>query len=243
MIISNNNSIGSSNSCFNMTNTIDKNQDSQLKSIQKQIENVQKQMQKLSENNDMTLEQKTNKRKELQEKLQELNKQLTQRQLEIQKENREKLTKEKEIKKPVKDNKKESQNLIGTETMQGIINASNSMSEIDTLNSTKTKIEDNSKVVKGEIKLDKGRQVSSEFKENQLNDLDKKIDNIYSDIMKKFSDINDELENSKEINLKEKEIKKDDEKDIAKEEKENGNLKQDEDIYSNVKYVPIDIIL
>jgi len=64
-------------------------QDAQLKSIQNQILRVQNQIQKLSENEDMSLEQKMDMRKELQQQLQDLNKQTMQRQIEMQKEQRE----------------------------------------------------------------------------------------------------------------------------------------------------------
>jgi len=64
-------------------------QDAQLKSIQNQILRVQNQIQELSENEDMSLEQKMDMRKELQQQLQDLNKQTMQRQIEMQKEQRE----------------------------------------------------------------------------------------------------------------------------------------------------------
>lgn len=61
-----------------MQNANNTNQDSRLKSIQKQIENVQQQLQNLSNNEEMSMEEKMNIRKELQQQLLDLNRQMSQ---------------------------------------------------------------------------------------------------------------------------------------------------------------------
>ena len=60
--------------------------DSYSRNIQNQIANAQKQLQELSSNKDMTLEEKMNKRQEIQQQINDLNVQLRQHQMEQRRE-------------------------------------------------------------------------------------------------------------------------------------------------------------
>ena len=62
-------------------------QDPRIKSIQNQIENVRKRLNELSTNENMSVEQKKERRRQLNEEMQELNELLSQIQMEIQQEN------------------------------------------------------------------------------------------------------------------------------------------------------------
>lgn len=190
------------------------NQDSQMKSLQSQIKNVQEQLQKLSENEDMSLEEKMKKRKELQQQEQDLNNQFMQRKLEIHKE---KQSQESENQKPQTEYKNSNSDNMETSTMQGLISASNAMSQIKITGAVKTRMEGTSRVLKSEIKLDKSRGVSIEHKEAELSELNNRIQSTTKHIMKQVSDINRTLKESKESS---KIFEKDTDKTKEKEKKE-----------------------
>ncbi len=184
-----------------MQNANNTNQDSQLKSIQKQIENVQQQLQNLSNNEEMSMEEKMNIRKELQQQLLDLNRQMSQRKMEIQQERWKKSTAKAEKQETVQRNSdKQEFNVIGTTTVQGIISADASMKQVKTVQSTKTNMEGKAGVLESEIKMDKGRGGSTESKEAELKKLNDRINNASADMMDKISDIGATLEKSREEN-------------------------------------------
>lgn len=174
-------------------------QDSQLKAIEKQITDVQNQIQKISENKNMSDEQKAERRKELQQQLQDLNKQLMERKIEIQKEKR-----EKNAKSNGSNNVKESQDTMEF-SVEGLISASNAMKQMRTTNTVKTSMEGEARVLKSEIKMDKSRGVNTENKESRLAKVNEKVSDITEDINKQIADINNTLE---EVEDKESDVEK-----------------------------------
>lgn len=175
------------------------NQDDQIKLLQKQIENVQKQLQSLSDNKEMSPEEKMEKRKILQQKIQDLNKQISQRKMEIQQEKQAAAEKVEKQEVHQKSTAKEDYNTIGTAAMEGIISSDISMKQISVIQSTKTNIEGRSSVLKKEIEMDKSRGVFTEKKEAELLELDGRINTTTTGIIDKISDINAELDESREV--------------------------------------------
>lgn len=174
-------------------------QDNQLKAIEKQITDVQNQIQKISENKNMSDEQKAERRKELQQQLQDLNKQLMERKIEIQKEKR-----EKNAKSNGSNNVKESQDTMEF-SVEGLISASNAMKQMRATNTVKTSMEGEARVLKSEIKMDKSRGVNTENKESRLAKVNEKVSDITEDINKQIADINNTLE---EVEDKESDVEK-----------------------------------
>jgi chromosome segregation ATPase len=182
-------------------------QDEQIKSLQKQIENVQKQLQSLSDNKNMSLEEKMEKRKELQQQIQDLNKQISQRKMEIQQE------KQKAAQANNQDNKASEQRRdiknadfnLDNGAIQGVISADLSMKQINVLQSTKSNMSREVKVLSNEIKVDKGRGGVSENKVAKLAKLNKQLDETSTKITDQISDMNSKLE--KDMKIKQAEDK------------------------------------
>lgn len=200
MRVTNGTGISAANYC-QIQNSNSTNQDSQLKSIRKQIENVQQQLQNLSNNEEMPMEEKMNKRKELQQQLQDLNKLMSQRKIEILREKREKSTAKAKSQEPAQGNTDRQEfSAMGTATMQGIISADASMKQVETVQSVKISMGGKAGVLESEIKMDKGRGGSTEKKEAELADLNDRINTASADMMVQISDINTALEKSREEN-------------------------------------------
>lgn len=179
-------------------------QDNQLQAIEKQITDVQNQIQKISENKNMSDEQKAERRKELQQQLQDLNKQLMERKIEIQKEKREKNAK-------TNGSNNNTNSKDTTEfSVEGLISASNAMKQIKTTNTVKTSMEGEARVLKSEIKMDKSRGVNTDNKESRLAKVNEKISDITEDINKQIKDISSTLG---KVENKEKEENNDEKKD------------------------------
>ncbi|MBU5316197.1 FlxA-like family protein [Clostridium bornimense] len=177
--------------------------DNQLQAIEKQIDNVQNQIQKLSENKNLSDDQKMERRKELQQQLQDLNKQLMERKIEIQREKRED---------NVSNNKV---NLHDTAefSAEGLISASNTMKQIKTTNTVKTSIEGEARVLKSEIKMDKSRGINTEGKESRLAKINDKVSDIMKDINKDIEDINNTVD-KKDIDEKQEDIAEENSKNL-----------------------------
>lgn len=167
------------------------------KSIQSQIANRQKEMQELSKVENMSLQDKMKKRQEIQKEIADLNNQLRQHQIEQRK--------EQQTKKSSMDDmiggsnqapKKSSKTGIGmsSASMQAIISSEASIGQIELQSSVKTEMKGKSAILKSEIQMDKGRGASTEVKEAELADTEKKIDNITSLQMRALSDINENIE-------------------------------------------------
>lgn len=206
----------------NMNNGIGKpKEDNRLKSIQTQIKNVQNQINGLSEKKDMSIEQKMEKRKELEQQLQDLNKEAAQRQMEIQKEKREKAAEEAKAKKQMeepKDTYERSEASLALSSVQGIISAETSMSQAEKLQSVKTKLEGQKNVTNTEVKLSKGANTIAKKKES-ISSLEGKIEKATSGMMEKVNDVNKTLEEAKTESIEE-----------SKEEENKVNSAKEEDI-------------
>lgn len=190
-------------------------QDDQIKSLQKQIENVQKQLQSLSDNKNLPLEEKLAKQKELQQQVQDLNKQISQRKMEIQQEKQ----------KAAQVNNQEDQqrgkiqnndSVTDKAAIQGIISADISMKQINTLQGTKINMAREEKVLSNEVKLDKGRGVTSEHKEEKLAKLKKQINDTSTKIADQIVDINKDLEKDIKANETKDKEKSNTEEDLEK---------------------------
>ncbi len=200
------NSTGTDSTNYSRLQSTDSvNQDSRLKAIQNQIANVQKQLQNLSNNDKMSLEVKTDKRKELQQQLQDLNRQAMQRKIEIQQEKREKAAAASESQDLAPgETEGEKSGVMKTAAMQGIINADTSMKQAKTVRSVKNGMEGKAGVLEGEIKMDKARGGSTEKKEAELAALNDRINTASADMMAQISDIDKALEKSGEAGDEEK---------------------------------------
>ena len=140
--------------------------DSFSKSIQNQISNAQKQLQELSENKDMSMEEKMKRRQEIQQQITELNNQLRQHQIEQRKEKQERAAKSAEKKESVKNENKGAG--LSQASMTAIISADAALSQAKVHGSVATRMEGRAGVLEAEIKQDGSRGGNVEAKKEEL---------------------------------------------------------------------------
>ncbi len=143
-------------------------QDPRVQAIQKQIDNVRKQLSEVSANENMSLEQKRERRKQLNEQIQELSKRLNQIQMEIQKENTKKAQESQQS--SLKDTYKtesDSYNEFSIDLAAVDLYVKQAKSSY----SMKTKAERHARILESEINMDRDRGLSTEKKEAELSDL------------------------------------------------------------------------
>ena len=181
--------------------------DSVIKGIQSQIDHVHDQMQSLSADKELTLEEKMERRKELQDELSGLKNQLMQRNMQIQQEKLEK--KNREIEKnaadqAAKETKGQDQNAgsgsaaqpsgsLDTFEMKGLISADSSMSQAQTAESVRSSLQGQANVLEGEIRLDAARGDSTAAKSGSLAILNSKISGIASANAGRLGGINEKV--------------------------------------------------
>lgn len=146
--------------------------DSFSKSINNQIANAQKQLQELSENKDMSMEEKMKRRQEIQQQITDLNNQLRQHQIEQRKEQQEKAAKSVEKKEPAKKGDKGAG--LSQASMTAIISADAAMSQAQVQGSVATRMEGRAGVLEAEIKLDSANGGDVEAKQEELAKVQKK---------------------------------------------------------------------
>lgn len=157
------------------------NMDSVSKNIQNQIANAQKKLQDLSSNEELSIEDKMKKRQEIQQQINNLNQQLRQHQMEQRKEQQEKKTSMSDMlggdRNIAAKSGKQSTGLSQA-SMQSIILADSSIKQAKVQGSIKKQMEGKTDVLESEINMDKGRGASTEKKEEELADLQSKVQEV-----------------------------------------------------------------
>jgi len=140
--------------------------DSFSKSINNQIANAQKQLQELSENKDMSMEEKMKRRQEIQQQITDLNNQLRQHQIEQRKEKQEEAAKSVEKKEPARKGDKGTG--LSQASMTAIISADAAMAQAQVQGSVATRMEGRAGVLEAEIKTDVANGGNVEAKQEEL---------------------------------------------------------------------------
>lgn len=194
--------------------------DSFSKSIHNQISNAQKQLQELSENKNMSMEEKMKRRQEIQQQITDLKNQLRQHQIEQRKEKQEKAAKNAEKNEPVKIEKKSAG--LSQASTTAIISADAVMSQAQVQGSVATRMEGRAGVLEAEIKLDSARGGNVEVKKEELAKIQQKGVAAGASQTETLASANKELEAAK----------KEDRQDEGAERKENED--DDVSVYSHV---------
>lgn len=163
------------NAVSQAVNGIGQAADSYSKNIQRQIADAQKKLQELSSNEDMTLEEKMEKRQEIQQEIANLNQQLRQHQIAQRKEQQESMSMNDMLggsRKAAKTGDKGSG--LSQATMTAMISADSSRKQAEVQGSMAAQMEGRAGVLESEIKMDKGRGANTEKKEEELADLQTK---------------------------------------------------------------------
>ena len=174
--------------------------DSFSKMIQSQIANAQEQLQKLSDNNDMSMEEKMKRRQEIQQRITDLNHQLRQHQIEQRRENQGKdnvIERNLPAKKTDKSGKG-TQRGMSASTMQSIISADVAMSQAQVQGSVTTRMEGRAGVLEAEIKQDAAKGKSVESKREELAEIQEKAAAGQTSQMNVLTAVNKYLEETAE---------------------------------------------
>ena len=181
------------------------NQDKQLQNIQNQIDHLQERMHGLSDNQELSLTEKMELRKELREQMQELRKQFTSRQIELRKEEQEKRAKKMQEQTEQLSPDKADKNQRNEENTKQIVALDNVAGQLDVEHSVKVEISGLARTLAGEIRMDKERGSSVEGKESALESLEEKIENLDKEMMSKMDDIQDIQKEASKTQEEEKE--------------------------------------
>jgi len=170
--------------------------DSFSKMIQSQIANAQEQLQKLSENNDMSVEEKMKRRQEIQQQITDLDHQLRQHQIVQRRANQGKdnvIERNLSTKRADKSGKGAQQGMRAS-TMRVIISADAAMSQAQVQSSVATRMEGRAGVLEAEIKQDSANGKSVESKQEDLIEVQQKLATTETSQMNVLSVVNKRLE-------------------------------------------------
>lgn len=183
-----------------------KEMDSESKEVQNQIANAQNRLKELSTDNEMSDEEKKQKRQEIQKKITELNNELRQRQIQLRreqqakKEQTEEVSDEKQGKVPGLTEQEESQKVpVSHSGMQAVVSADTAIRQAKAQGNLARTMEGRVRVLQGEIKQDEGRGKNTESKQKELEALEKKATQMAGARMGILSDAAREMKRAVEI--------------------------------------------
>ncbi len=147
--------------------------DAESKNIQSQIKRLEQELQKLSENEDMSMEDKMKKRQEIQQEISALNIQLRQHQIAQRREERQNKRSSMDdmlggTPKAHGQAKNDQGAGLSQGSMKAMISADSSMKQAEVQGNVSAGMEGRARVLKAEIKQDEGRGSSTEAKKEEL---------------------------------------------------------------------------
>jgi len=171
--------------------------DSVSKNIQNQIANAQKELQELSSNKEMSIEEKMNRRQEIQRQITDLNNQLRMHQIEMRREQQQ--SKSTSMDDMLGGTRKVSNTGnqragLSQASMQAIISADSAISQVQSSGRVVTKMEGRAGVLEAEIKLDSARGGNVEAKQEELAEVQQKASQAQASQMNVLANANEELE-------------------------------------------------
>lgn len=217
--------------------------DSFSKNIQRQIANLQKKLQSLSENEDLSMEEKMKKRQEIQQEIANLNQQLRQHQIQQRNEKQTKQASAQDVTRDANHEKKSTKDKslgLSQGSMQALISADSSLKRANMQGSIAAKLEGRTGVLETEIKLDGQRGGNTQKKEEELADIQQKAQEAVSSQIGILADASESMQ---EAVQKEQPSS---ENNIKTEEGNRGN--EDGETEVSVKkltedYIPVDLYL
>lgn len=224
------------------------------KDLQKQIEKLQQDLKEISANQDMPADAKMKKRQEIQKQISELQIQLRQHQMEVKKEERQKKKDESSFDdlmgtKP-QEKQSGSQNTgMSVGGMEAMISADVSVKQANVHGSTAKKMEGRANVLEVEIKLDSGRNGSSNvgLKEAELAKTKEAAEKATASQMDSLAQASETLQKaSKDDNVNEKKDEEEKKTPDTEEEKEEGvSVTPDGEASeeTGIAYHPVDVRL
>ncbi len=147
------------------------------RSIESEIDAKRKELEALAEKQNMTPEQKTKKRQELQQEINELMQELRQHEIEVRRERAEKTESMEDLLGGGRKYSREKDNTYGfsEKSAEALISAEGRLKSVNAENAVKTRLEGHAGVLKGEIFMDKARGISDEKKEKELSEIEERM--------------------------------------------------------------------
>ncbi len=162
--------------------------------IQSQIDRATQQLKKIAEDENMSPEEKSKKRQEIQKEISNLENELRQHQVEMRR--------EAASSKKSENNKKYegegSEKGMSAATMESVISADNSIKQVDRINGLKTSMKGQVGVLETEIKLDRSKGIDTGKKEEKLHTLEDRINHISSYQFGEIAKADEEIKNNDE---------------------------------------------
>lgn len=199
--------------------------DATSKSIRNQIQAKQQELQRLSENENLSPEEKMKKRQEIQQEISNLNMQLRQHEIKLRREQQQSEGKSCDNmsggKQSVSEKAGSRQNAdLPQATMKSIISADSSMKQARVQGNVAEQNEGRAGILKSEIKLDSARGGDTHKKEEELAKIEQKASDATAAQMNTLSAANKKMEEASEADresdkaesLKTEDAKKEDEK-------------------------------
>lgn len=232
--------------------------DSFSKNIQNQIANAQKKLQDLSSNEDMSIEEKMKKRQEIQQEITNLNQQLRQHQIEQRKEKQAKNAPVQDLTKGANNGKtatKQKSSGLSQVSMQAMISADSSLKQAKVQGSVAVKMEGRAGILESEIKLDAQRGMSTQKKEEQLAEVQQRVQEATTSQLGTLADASENMQETAQADQQNGDSS---EKIDNKAEKKDKGEKIDKDVKAEVStekiveesktpkpvtYTPVDVYL
>ncbi len=162
------------------------------RSIESEIDAKRKELEALAEKQNMTPEQKTKKRQELQQEIHELMQELRQHEIEVRREKTEK-TESMEDMLGGGERRKEKIYGFSEKSAEALISAEGRLKSVNAENAVKTRLEGHAGVLKGEIFMDKARGISDEKKEKELSEIEERTAKLSENQGQLLSDIDKDI--------------------------------------------------
>lgn len=211
--------------------------DSVSRDIQRQIENAQNRLKELSEDKEMSLEEKMKKRQEIQQEITGLRQQLRQHQIEQRKEQQ----MEKSVNDDMSDNnqntstgKSDDKGGFSKASMQAMICADSSLKIAEVQGSVAKRLEGTAAVLESEIKMDKSRGINTEKKEEDLADVESRAQKASENQTSSLSDANKVMAET---------AKEEKEEDSDSKNSTDNSEEDEQEMLKRNYYTPVDIRL
>lgn len=219
--------------------------DSVSKNIQNQIANAQKQLQELSSNKEMSMEEKMNKRQEIQQQIADLNNQLRQHQIEMRREQQQ--TKSSSMDDMLGGTRKVANTGnqgagLSQASMQAIISVDSAISQVQSSGRVVTKMEGRAGVLEAEIKLDSARGGNVEAKQEELAEVQQKASQAQASQLNVLANANEEL---KEASKSEQKVESKEDKATIEDENTENKVDRTEtmEVIAEPVSVSVDVVV
>lgn len=189
--------------------------DSESKEFQNQITNAQNRLQELSANNDMTEEEKKQKRQEIQKQITELNNQLRQHQIELRREQQAQKKSEGDMPDGTQEEEEKQAAGLPQNGMKAVVSAESAIKQAKAQGRVAMEMENKVRVLQGEIKQDAGRGRDTETKQRELENLEIRATNISGAQMGILSDAAREIKQVTELESGEDKKKAEEQKKLS----------------------------